>query len=45
VRDRKKGEKILIFASKERKSCKNEGRMALVAINSPCDFLPFYPSP
>jgi len=41
---REKGEQFLFLNPRERKSCKNEGKMALVALNSPCGFLPFYPS-
>jgi hypothetical protein len=42
---RKKEERIQVSKPRERKSSENEGKMAPVALNSPCGFLPFCPSP
>jgi len=35
---REKGEQNINFCSRERKSMKNEGKMVVVALNSPCGY-------
>jgi hypothetical protein len=42
---REKEERIQVSKPRERKSFENEGKLALVALNSPCSFLRFFPSP